>query len=258
MSDSVKTSEISSASVDAGEVERFSAMAAEWWDPAGKFKPLHALGPVRLSFIRSEAVRHFGLDANRADILSDMRLLDIGCGGGLLCEPMRRLGADVTGLDPAEKNISIAGIHAAEQGLDINYIASTAEDQAAKGETYDIVLNMEVLEHVADMESYLAACAKLLKPGGLMFCATLNRTLKSFALAIIGAEYILRWLPKGTHQWEKFITPDELEQALARQNLQTDGAKGMSYNPLSGSWSISRDTDINYLMAVTHRQAETS
>lgn len=254
MTDTGKKREISSPSVDSGEVERFSAMAAEWWDPVGKFKPLHALNPVRLGFIRDQTSAHFGLDQARSDILSGMRLLDIGCGGGLLCEPMKRLGADVTGLDPSEKNISIASTHASEQGLDIHYIASTAEDLAEQGETYDIVLNMEVLEHVADVDIYLASCAKLLKPGGMMFCATLNRTFKSFALAIIGAEYVLRWLPKGTHQWERFITPDELIEALQRQHLKTDGARGMSFNPLSGNWSISRDTDINYLMAVTHAQ----
>lgn len=252
MSDQGQMNGISSASVDAGEVARFSAMAAEWWDPAGKFKPLHALNPVRLSFIREQAIAHFGLDAARPDVLSGLKLLDIGCGGGLLCEPMTRLGADVTGLDPSEKNISIASIHAEEQGLEINYLATTAEDQATTGAAYDIVLNMEVLEHVADIDSYLAACAKLLKPGGLMMCATLNRTMKSFALAIIGAEYVLRWLPRGTHQWEKFITPGELEQALMRQNLKPAITRGMSFNPLTGNWSISRDTDVNYLMAATH------
>ncbi len=256
MSDTGKKAEISSASVDASEVARFSAMAAEWWDPTGKFKPLHALGPVRLGFIRNEAIRHFGLDSASPDILAGKRLLDIGCGGGLLCEPMRRLGAEVTGLDPSEKNIAIAGTHAREQGLKIDYIASTAEDLAASGARFDIVLNMEVLEHVADMEAYLEACSRLLKPGGLMFCATLNRTFKSFALAIIGAEYVLRWLPRGTHQWERFITPDELTAALERHGLHSEGAHGMSFNPISGKWSISRDTDINYLMAVTHRAAD--
>lgn len=253
MSNTGQNSHITSASVDSSEVERFSAMAAEWWDPAGKFKPLHALNPVRLQFIRNRTVGHFSLDPGKQDALSGLRLLDIGCGGGLLCEPMARLGADVTGLDPSEKNIAIARTHAAEQGLNINYIASTAESLAGKGDTFDMILNMEVLEHVADIDSYLASCAKLLKPNGIMFCATLNRTLKSFALAIIGAEYVLRWLPKGTHQWEKFITPEELILALEHQGLKTEGARGMSFNPLSGKWSISGDTDINYLMAVTRK-----
>ncbi len=234
-----------SASVDPAEVARFSAMAAQWWDPAGKFRPLHAINPVRLEFIKARAEEHFG----GSHPLKGLNILDIGCGGGLLCEPMARLGARVTGLDPSPKNISIARTHAREQELEINYLDSTAEALAAKGKTFDLVLNMEVLEHVADIDHFLKACATLIRPGGIMICATLNRTLKSFALAIIGAEYILRWLPAGTHQWEKFVTPGELRDALERQGLSAHDLKGVSYNPLTRIWSLSNDTDVNYMLS---------
>ena len=234
-----------SASVDPAEVARFSAMAAQWWDPAGKFRPLHAINPVRLDYIRSRAEEQFG----GVNPLTDLNALDIGCGGGLLCEPMARLGARVTGLDPSPRNIRIARTHADEQGLRINYLESTAEDLAATGETFDLVLNMAVLEHVADIDHFLAACSALIRPGGIMICATLNRTLKSFALAIIGAEYVLRWLPAGTHQWEKFITPAELRDALEKQGLSAHDLQGVSYNPLSRNWSASNDTDVNYLLS---------
>ncbi len=242
-----------SASVDPAEIERFSAMAAEWWDPEGKFKPLHALDPVRLAFIRDRAADHFGLGKPRAGLLKGLKVLDIGCGGGLLCEPMARLGASVTGVDPSERNIAIARVHAGEQGLAIDYRVSTAEAMAADGKTFDIVLNMEVLEHVTGMSDFLAACAGLMKPDGLMFCATLNRTFKSFALAIIGAEYILRWLPAGTHQWEKFITPNELRAALEAQGLRTNHLTGIVYNPFSGIWSASADVDVNYMLVASRR-----
>lgn len=231
-------------SIDQTEIDRFSAMAAEWWDPDGKFKPLHALNPSRIAYIREQT-------ASRFNQLEGLSVLDIGCGGGLLCEPMARLGANVTGLDPSEKNIAIATTHADEQGLEINYVNAAAEDLAAKGEQFDLVLNMEVLEHVADIDIFLEACAKLIKPGGLMICATLNRTLKSFALAIVGAEYILRWLPAGTHQWERFVTPEELRDALERQNLEATDVAGVSYNPLSGEWSLSKDIAVNYLMTIS-------
>jgi len=233
-----------SASVDPAEVARFSAMAAEWWDPTGKFQPLHAINPVRLAFIKARAEEQFG----GQNPLKGLNILDIGCGGGLLCEPMARLGANITGLDPSAKNIQIAKTHAGEQELEINYLESTAEDLAATGQTFDLVLNMEVLEHVADIDHFLTACAALIRPGGMMICATLNRTLKSFALAIIGAEYVLRWLPAGTHQWEKFVTPAELRDALERQNLSAHDLKGVSYNPLAKTWTLSNDTDVNYLL----------
>ncbi len=237
-----------SASVDPGEVARFSAMAAEWWDPAGKFAPLHAINPVRLEYIRDMARAHYGA----ANSLRGLKILDVGCGGGLLCEPMARLGADITGLDPSEKNIKIARTHAEEQELDINYLAGSVEELAASGESFDLVLNMEVLEHVADIDVFLSACAALTSRDGMMICATLNRTFKSFALAIIGAEYIMRWLPAGTHQWEKFISPAELRDALERQKMLAENLRGMSYNPLSGIWSLSHDTSVNYLLTARH------
>ena len=196
--------------VDPSEIAKFEAMAAEWWDPNGKFKPLHMLNPCRLDYITSQIAAEFDRDLKAPDAFKGLRILDIGCGGGLLSEPMARLGADVVGADAAERNIPVAQIHAQEQGLEIDYRHTTAEALAADGETFDAILNMEVIEHVADPAAYLGACHSLLKPGGLMTCSTINRNPKSFAVAIIGAEYVMRWLPKGTHEWSKFITPDEL------------------------------------------------
>lgn len=241
--------------VDAGEVARFSALAAEWWNPAGKFRPLHKFNPVRLAYIKEQVSAHFERDDRAADAFTGLRFLDIGCGGGLLCEPMARLGATVVGADASATNIEVARLHAAESDLDIDYRATTAEDLAGAGETFDVVLNMEVVEHVADVPLYLDACARLVKPGGLMFVATINRTLKAYALAIVGAEYVLRWLPKGTHTYDKLVTPAELEGPLTAAGMEVRDRCGVSFNPLSDTWNRSRDMDVNYMMLFS-RDAE--
>jgi 2-polyprenyl-6-hydroxyphenyl methylase/3-demethylubiquinone-9 3-methyltransferase len=236
--------------VDPAEVAKFQAMAEEWWDPAGKFKPLHQMNPVRLDYITRQIAAEFGRDLTAALPFAGLRLLDIGCGGGLLCEPMARLGATVIGADAAERNIPVARLHAEQSGLPIDYRHSTAEALAAAGERFDVVLNMEVVEHVADPLAYLTACQTLLKPGGLMVCSTLNRNAKSFALAIVGAEWVMRWLPKGTHDWQKFITPDELYDLIRRAGLTPVDRKGMVFNPVSWRWSLSdRDLSVNYVTA---------
>lgn len=237
--------------VDADEVAKFSAMAAEWWDPAGKFRPLHVFNPVRLAFIRDRVSAHFGLAPNADRPFEGLRLLDIGCGGGLLSEPMCRLGAAVTGADAAERNIATASVHAAEQGLTIDYRATTAEALAEAGEAFDVILNMEVIEHVADMDAFMAACARCLRPGGLMIVATLNRTARAFALAIVGAEYVLGWLPRGTHDWSKFVTPAEMRMMMDKAGLAPGELTGVAYNPLSDKWSLSRDTAVNYMMTAS-------
>jgi 2-polyprenyl-6-hydroxyphenyl methylase/3-demethylubiquinone-9 3-methyltransferase len=236
------------ASIDPAEIEKFSQIAAEWWDPKGKFGILHKFNPVRLAYIRENVISHFACDTHSRRPFTGLRFLDIGCGGGLLCEPIARLGGAVTGIDPAEKNINTASVHAAEQGLAINYLACSAEVLAARGEQYDIVLNMEVIEHVADVQVFMNACCRLVKPGGLMFVATINRTMKSFGLAIIGAEYVLGWIPKGTHQWEKFLTPAEIQQDLERGGLVECDTVGVVYNPLNAEWRQAGDTYVNYMM----------
>lgn len=233
-------------SVDPAEVAKFTAMAAEWWDPTGKFAPLHKFNPVRLAFIRETAARHFRRDGlNPFDGLS---LLDIGCGGGLLAEPMARLGFAVTGVDASEKNVKTASAHAAETDLPIAYRTGDAESLVGEGAAFNIVLNMEVVEHVADLPAYLAACAKLVKPGGLMFVATLNKTLKSLALAKVGAEYVLRWLPPGTHDWNKFVEPKRLKAMLVESGLKVLKTQGVSFDPLKWAWKLSDDTDVNYMV----------
>src|SRR5436190_7481962 len=244
------------SSIDPAEVETFSKIAAEWWDPKGKFAPLHKFNPVRLGFIRDQALYRFGRDGQARRPFEGLRLLDIGCGGGLLCEPMTRLGFAVTGVDASARNIATAAQHAAEQGLSIDYRASTAEELLAAGEPpFDVILNMEVIEHVANPEAYLRDCAKLLKPGGLMIVATLNRTLKALALAKVGAEYILRWLPMGAHDWSKFLKPQEIRDFLAQEPVVVDGPFGVVFNPLSGRWTESPDTDVNYMMTVVREAA---
>ena len=233
---------------DPAELEKFRRMAAEWWDPAGKFKPLHQFNPVRLEYIRDRACEHFGRDRHAMRSLEGLSLLDVGCGGGLLCEPMARRGATVTGIDAGARNIEIASVHAAESGLNIDYRAITAEDLLADGEQFDMVLNMEVVEHVADPAAFLAVCARLVAPGGLTFAATLNRTPKAFALAIVGAEYVMRWLPRGTHDWRKFVKPSELVSGLEAGGIEMIELTGVVFNPLPGSWSRNRsDIDVNYM-----------
>jgi 2-polyprenyl-6-hydroxyphenyl methylase/3-demethylubiquinone-9 3-methyltransferase len=236
------------STVDAAEVERFSALAEEWWDARGKMAVLHKFNPVRLGFIKEAACRHFGRDGKRLDALAGLRILDIGCGGGILSEPLARLGALVVGADPAAANIAAAKLHAEEAGVSVDYRATTAEDLADKGERFDVVLAMEVVEHVADLSLFLKRCAEMVKPRGLTVVATLNRTMKSFALAIVGAEYVLRWLPRGTHQWDKFVTPNELEAVLARHGLEVTDETGVIYNLLADRWQISTDMDVNYMV----------
>jgi len=241
------------STIDEAEVARFSALAAEWWNPHGKFGVLHKFNPVRLGFIRDQAAAHFGRDPKGVKPFAGLRLLDIGCGGGLLSEPMTRLGFDVLGADASEKNIKTASVHAEEQGLVIDYRATTAEALAEAGERFDVVLNMEVIEHVADLNLFLTSCASMLKPTGLMFVATINRTAKAFALAIVGAEYVLGWLPRGTHDWAKFVKPLELDTALTRAGMNVTTETGVMFNPLTGGWLRSSDTDVNYMVAAKKR-----
>ena len=238
------------STIDPGEVAKFEAMAAEWWDPNGKFKPLHMLNPCRLDYITSQIAAEFDRDLSQDAPFKGLRILDIGCGGGLLSEPMARLGAEVVGADAAPRNIPVAQVHAEQSGLAIDYRHTTAEDLAAAGEQFDAVLNMEVVEHVADPLTYLTACQQLLKPGGIQICSTLNRNPKSFAMAIIGAEYVMRWLPKGTHEWSKFITPDELYDLLRKAGLDPVDRKGFVFNPITWVWRLSdRDLSVNYVTA---------
>ncbi len=237
-------------SIDASEIAKFEAMAAEWWDPHGKFRPLHMLNPTRLDYITQQIAAEFDRDLDDPAPFSGLRILDIGCGGGLLSEPMARLGAEVLGADAAERNIPVAQIHAEQSGLAIEYRHTSAEALAAQGEAFDVVLNMEVIEHVADPPAYLAACFALLKPGGLMVCSTINRNPKSFAMAIVGAEYVMRWLPKGTHEWRKFITPDELFSMLLAAGFDPVDRQGFVFNPITWQWGLSsRDLSVNYVTA---------
>jgi 2-polyprenyl-6-hydroxyphenyl methylase / 3-demethylubiquinone-9 3-methyltransferase len=233
--------------LDQDEVDRFARLASEWWDPAGKFRTLHQIGPARLGYIRDELVRHFQLPAGGMKPLAGLTLLDIGCGGGLICEPLARLGGRVTGLDPGNENIEAARQHAAGQGLAIEYINATVEDLQRQGRTFDAVSCLEVVEHVPDVGAFLKSCAALVRPGGLMLLSTINRTMKAYLLAILGAEYLLRWLPVGTHQWDRFVTPDELAGHLSGAGLGEFACAGLVYNPLADTWSVAGDTDVNYL-----------
>ena len=242
------------STIDPAEVAKFEAMAAEWWDVNGKFKPLHLMNPCRLDYINSQIAAEYDRDLTQANPFKGLRILDIGCGGGLLSEPMARLGATVLGADAAPRNIPVAQIHAKASGLEIDYRFTTAEDLAAAGEQFDVVLNMEVVEHVSDPLAYLTACRNLLKPQGIMICSTLNRNAKSFLMAIIGAEWVMRWLPKGTHDWAKFITPDELCGLIETSGLDPVDRKGMVFYPVSWSWSLSaRDLSCNYVTTSVRR-----
>ena len=242
---------VPASSIDPDEVARFSALAAKWWDPAGEFAPLHRFNPTRLAFIREQALLRFGRDATARAPFAGLRLLDIGCGGGLLCEPMARLGFEVVGVDASAENVGTAKAHADALGLAIDYRASTAEDLLAAGAgPFDLVLNMEVIEHVVDPAAYLRACVGLMAPGALMIVATLNRTLKALALAKLGAEYVLRWVPPGTHDWRQFLQPGEIRGFLADEPVTVDGPFGLAFNPLTGAWARSMDADINYMMTV--------
>ncbi|MFT3733013.1 MAG: bifunctional 2-polyprenyl-6-hydroxyphenol methylase/3-demethylubiquinol 3-O-methyltransferase UbiG [Hyphomicrobium sp.] len=241
--------------LDTEEVERFSRLASEWWNPRGKFRPLHQIGPPRLSFIRDAAVAQFGRDPKALRPLSGLTAVDIGCGGGLVSEPLARMGATVTAIDPSEKNIAIAKTHAEGQNLTIGYRAARVEDLVAEGRTFDIVACLEVVEHVPDPAKFVAECASLVAPGGIAIFSTLNRTLKAWALAIVGAEYVLGWLPRGTHQWERFITPDELSGYAKAAGLDDVRFEGITYNPLQDVWSRNPDTDVNYLMSARKAKA---
>ena len=250
----IDTASYSSAStrdstLDTGEVARFGRIAAEWWDQSGKFRMLHRIGPARLRFLRGRMTAQFGARAEGLRVLQGLTVLDIGCGGGLVCEPMARLGAKVTGLDPSQETISAARTHAEAQGLDIDYRVGRVEELAAAGASFDAVLCLEVVEHVPDVAAFLTTCARLVRPGGLVLLSTLNRTLKSYALAIVGAEYVLRWLPTGTHQWDRFVTPEELSGYLRSSGLQPAGFEGMIYDVLRDEWRLDPDLSVNYLAA---------
>jgi 2-polyprenyl-6-hydroxyphenyl methylase/3-demethylubiquinone-9 3-methyltransferase len=240
-----------SPTVDPAEIEKFARLAHEWWDPKGKFRPLHLFNPVRIGFVREIAAAHFARDPRALRPFTGLKLLDIGCGGGLLSEPMARIGFEVTGVDAAEKNVRIAATHAAESGITITYRSATAETLAEEGASFDVVLNMEVVEHVADMRLFLSSCASLVAPEGLMIVATLNRTLKSLALAKIGAEYVLRWLPPGTHDWNRFVRPDELTRDLEAAGLAVTRLQGVTFDPLNWDWKLTSDTDVNYMVVAT-------
>lgn len=241
-----------STTIDDAEVERFSKLAAEWWNPTGKFKPLHKFNPVRLTYIRKTVIEQFGLDEKISKPFEGLRILDIGCGGGLLSEPMARLGADVMGADASETNIEVAKIHAAQSELDIDYRATTSEYLQEAGETFDVILNMEVVEHVADVDLFIKSCAAMVKPGGLMFIATINRTSKARFLALFMAETVLRWLPKGTHQYEKLVTPFELDAALRDTGMVVFKRDGVFYNLFADEWRLSTDMDVNYMVVAKH------
>ena len=234
--------------IDDDEVARFSAMAQEWWDPAGKFRPLHKFNPVRLQYIKEKVCEAFDRDMKDPKAFKGLRFLDIGCGGGLLSEPMARLGADIIGADASSTNIEIAKLHCEQSGLEIDYRAVTSESLEADGEKFDVILNMEVVEHVADVDLFLTSCARMVKPGGLMFVATINRTAKANALAIFMAENVLKWLPKGTHTYEKLVRPEEIEAPLAQEDMEIIDQTGVFYNPLTDRWNKSRDMDVNYMM----------
>jgi len=243
-----QTVQTAQTTIDADEVARFSAMADEWWDPTGKFKPLHKFNPIRLGYIRDRLCDHFDRDAHSLTPLEGLTLLDVGCGGGLISEPLARMGAKVTGIDASEKNIGTAQAHAARSGVEVDYRCTTAEDLHAAGEIFDIVLSLEVVEHVADVDLFLDSCAALARDGGAMTLATLNRTPKAFMFSIVGAEYVMRWLPRGTHDWTKFVRPSELARGLRRNGIDVADISGLSFNPLTDEWRVSGDVSVNYIL----------
>ncbi len=245
---SKRSSDMTETTINDAEIAKFTAMAEEWWNPKGKFKPLHKFNPVRLGYIREHLLQHFGRDGSDMRPFAGLRILDVGCGGGLLCEPLARLGAEVTGIDAAERNIAIAKIHAEQSGLEIDYQATTSEALATQGQLFDMVLNMEVVEHVDNVPLYMKSCADLVKPGGLMLTATINRTLRARALAVFAAERVLRWLPVGTHDWNKFLTPEEIKALLRRNGLVVTAETGVVYHPLGDEWRQSADMGINYMI----------
>jgi 2-polyprenyl-6-hydroxyphenyl methylase/3-demethylubiquinone-9 3-methyltransferase len=245
----MKTENAARSTIDRDEVARFAALADDWWNPSGKMAPLHKFNPVRLAFIRDQACAQFGRDPKMLDCLKDLLILDVGCGGGIVSEPLAKLGAKITGIDPAEENIEAAKLHAEKSGLSINYRSTTVEALADTGEKFDMVIASEVVEHVADLDLFVQRAAEMVRPGGLMIVTTINRTLKSFALAIVGAEYILRWLPVGTHRWDKLVTPDELENAIKAGGLEVVEETGIMYDLLHDRWKRSTDMDVNYMFA---------
>jgi 2-polyprenyl-6-hydroxyphenyl methylase/3-demethylubiquinone-9 3-methyltransferase len=233
------------STIDEDEVAKFSAIADEWWDETGKFKPLHLFNPVRIKFLRNTIEKHF----NQSH-LKGLSVLDVGCGGGLISEPIAKMGANVTGIDASDRNIKIASIHAEKENLEINYQFKTAEELVTEKKKFDVVLAMEILEHVADVPVFIESCCKLVKPGGLLFFATMNRTVKSYAFAIVGAEYVLRWLPQGTHDWNKFLRPSEIVIEAEKNKTKATKVQGVTYNPLGSTWSLSEDTDVNYMVVL--------
>ena len=237
-----------STTINKEEIQKFSELAEEWWDVNGKFKPLHMFNPIRIEYITEIIKKYFKITKNKANFLEGLNILDIGCGGGLISEPMARLGANVTGIDASEKNISIAKLHSNKSGLQINYLTASPENLNDK-EKFDIILNLEIVEHVDNVDLYIKSCNKLLKKKGLMFTATLNRSFVSYAKAIIGAEYILRWLPIGTHDWNKFIKPEELESILSQERFSTLDIKGLKFNPFVNKWKRSNDLSVNYIIS---------
>jgi 2-polyprenyl-6-hydroxyphenyl methylase/3-demethylubiquinone-9 3-methyltransferase len=236
------------STIDQAEIDQFARLGAQWWDERGPMAMLHKFNPVRVGYIRDQVTAHFGRDPKKLGCLNGLRILDIGCGGGILSEPLVRLGGKVIGADPSETNIEVARLHAGRSGVVVDYRATTAEALADQGERFDVVLAMEVVEHVADMSLFVRRCGEMVKPGGLMIAATLNRTMKSFALAIVGAEYVLRWLPRGTHRWDKFVTPGELEAAMVAAGLRVADERGVVYNLFADTWQLSNDMDVNYML----------
>ena len=249
------TTAFHSPTLDPAEVDRFRKLADDWWDPKGRMRPLHEIAPTRLGYIRAEACRHFGRDVRAMRALDGLSVLDIGCAVGLVAEPVARMGSRVTGIDPGAELIAAARAHAGTSSLAIDYRNARAEDLAAASETFDMVLCLEVVEHVPDVGAFLATCGKLVAPGGLMIVSTINRTLKAFALAIVGAEYVLRWLPRGTHEWSRFVTPDELAGHFRAGGLVPGKPRGMMFNPLAAGWSLSSDSDVNYFLSAAKPNA---